>query len=48
LTPIGKIQNLFVKEISNNKITLSDEINIHCYFFIVGERIDIEKLKVEI
>lgn len=52
LTPIGKHQNLYVEEIIDNKVVivngnlLNKEIN--CYYTIFAERIDVDKLEVEI
>jgi hypothetical protein len=52
LTPIGKHQNLYIEEISNNKIIVknSNLINkeINCFYTIFAERVDVEKLKTEI
>jgi len=51
LTPIGKHQNLYVKDIVDNKVIvangslLSNKIN--CFYFIQAERKDIEKMVVE-
>ena len=53
LTPNGKYQNLFVKEILEDKIII--DINngwfgnekINCFYTVYGERKDIDKLKVE-
>jgi hypothetical protein len=52
LTPIGKHQRLYVEDISNNVVTVgidgffAGEIN--CFFVVYGERVDIDKLVVEI
>jgi hypothetical protein len=52
LTPIGKHQRLYVEEIGDNAVTVgidgffAGEIN--CFFVIYGERVDIDKLVVEI
>lgn len=51
LTPIGKHQKLYVKDISNNMINIgngnmvSKEIN--CFYIVYGERKDVEKIEVE-
>lgn len=49
LTSIGKHQDLYVKNISNNKIYIgSDSVDdINCFYIVNGERIDVEKLEVE-
>ena len=51
LTSIGKFQNLFVKDIRNNKIIVGVEgsapQDINCYYTIFGERADVAKLEVE-
>lgn len=52
LTPIGKHQKLFVENIIDNTIIINndklfdDEIN--CFYTVYAERIDVEKLQVEI
>jgi hypothetical protein len=48
LTSIGKEQNLFVKEISNNIIEVAGSDYINCFYIIHAERIDIDKLVVEV
>jgi hypothetical protein len=51
LTAIGMAQNLYVKTISENNIEIgcSDLIidDIDCYYYIMAERKDIDKLVVE-
>lgn len=47
LTPIGKSQNLFVVDISNNKIIIDGDNNINCFYTIFAERKDVEKLITE-
>ena len=47
LTPIGKLQNLYVKDISNNIIIIGGSRNINCFYTVFAERIDIDKLVVE-
>ena len=52
LTPIGYYQKLYVEKIEDNKVYISsdDPLNssINCYFNILAERCDVEKLEVEI
>jgi hypothetical protein len=51
LTPIGRSQKLFVKEITNNSIVISSgsiwSNTIDCYYTVNAERIDVDKLEVE-
>ena len=51
LTPIGKHQKLFVKEIDNNAIVVGNDdmftSNIYCFYTVIAERNDIDKLDVE-
>lgn len=49
VTPIGSHQNIFVKYFDTAKIILesTENIPIHCFYHIFGERIDTEKLIVE-
>ena len=51
LTAIGKTQNLFVKEIRNNKVIVGIDglsaKDINCYYTVFGERADVAKLEVE-
>lgn len=47
LTPIGSHQNLYVQDISNNKIIIGGDSNINCFYTVFAERKDIEKLVVE-
>lgn len=53
LTPIGKHQNLYVKEIFEDKVIIGIEgglfsnKTINCYYVVYGERKDINKLEVE-
>jgi uncharacterized protein YukE len=49
LTAIGRPQDLYVVEISNNKVHIdtSNHIKPNCYYTIYGERKDVEKLVVE-
>ena len=52
LTPIGKHQKLFVEDIVNNTVIVGNENllnkNINCFYVVFAERIDVEKLEVEI
>jgi hypothetical protein len=52
LTPIGKHQKLYVEKIKDNKVYIvnEDEANtsINCFYYILAERVDVEKLEVEI
>lgn len=52
LTPIGKHQKLYVQEIRDNKVFISNDgmfaSQVNCFFTVYGERIDVEKLVVEI
>jgi hypothetical protein len=49
LTAIGRVQDLYVVEISNNKVHIdtSDHTKPNCYYTVYGERKDVEKLVVE-
>jgi hypothetical protein len=52
LTPVGKYQSLYVKEVKNNRVYVgvSDifNTNISCFYFVQAERVDVPKLLVEI
>ena len=52
LTSIGSHQKLYVEKIENNKVYISNENllakNINCFFYILAERADVEKLQVEV
>lgn len=52
LTPIGSHQKLYVKDISNNTVTVGNENllskSINCFYIVFAERKDVEKLQVEI
>jgi hypothetical protein len=52
LTPIGKHQDLYVKSIENNTITVANSNlvakGIDCFYVVYGERCDVDKLQVEI
>jgi hypothetical protein len=48
LTPIGQSQDLHIKDIANNKIIIGSSKSINCFFTVFAERVDVEKLKVEI
>jgi hypothetical protein len=49
ITPIGSHQNIFVKRFDSKEIVLesTENISIHCFYHIFGERIDTERLIVE-
>jgi hypothetical protein len=47
LTPIGRKQDLFVKDISNNQINIGGT-NVYCFYTVFAERKDVEKLIVEL
>jgi hypothetical protein len=51
LTAIGRNQNLFVKNINGNYIEIGysdmEVSGIDCYYYIMAERKDVEKLVVE-
>ena len=51
LTPIGKHQNLYVEDISDNKVVVGNSNvfgkEINCFFTVFAERVDIAKLVVE-
>lgn len=52
LTPIGSHQKLYVQKIENNKVYIENDVLstdvIDCFYYIMAERIDIDKLKIEI
>ena len=52
LTPIGEYQKLHVEDIVNNTVIIGNKNilnkNINCFFVVFAERIDVEKLKVEV
>jgi hypothetical protein len=47
LTPVSEHQNLYVKAISNNCVTVGGD-NINCFYTVYAERCDVAKLVVEI
>ena len=49
ITPIGSHQNIFVKRFDTTEIILesTENISIHCFYHIFGERIDTERLIAE-
>jgi hypothetical protein len=51
LTPIGKHQKLYVEDIRDNKVYIANDGlfagEINCFYYVQGERIDVEKLVVE-
>jgi hypothetical protein len=52
LTPIGRDQKLYVDDIRDNKVYVRNDsffVNeIRCFYLVQGERVDVEKLAVEI
>jgi hypothetical protein len=46
LTAIGKSQDLYVEDIIDNVVHIGGD-NINCFYIVYGERVDVEKLKVE-
>jgi hypothetical protein len=50
LTPIGKPQKLYIEDIRDNKIYISSDAveRIDCFYYVLAERVDVEKLQVEI
>ena len=52
LTPIGANQKLYVEKIEDNKVYIGNENviaeNINYFFYILAERVDVDKLQVEI
>jgi hypothetical protein len=52
LTSVGKHQDLYVKSIENNTITVANSNlvakGIDCFYVVYGERCDVDKLQVEI
>jgi hypothetical protein len=46
LTPVGGPQQVWVEDIRDNKVILGGEVN-KCYYMVLGERKDIDKLVVE-
>lgn len=52
LTPIGKHQKLYVTEIRDNKVYIANDAlfasEINCFYYVLAERCDVEKLEVEI
>jgi hypothetical protein len=47
LTPIGKSQNLYVKEIKDNKVKIGGSRSVDCFYTVWAERKDVAKLEVE-
>ena len=47
LTPIGKMQNLWVETVTDTTITVGSDNEINCYYTVFDERKDIEKLVTE-
>lgn len=52
LTCIGKYQKLYVMEIKDNKVYVGNEnlwgSDFECFYTVYGERVDVDKLEVEI
>lgn len=48
LTPIGAHQNLYVADIVDNTVYVDGSDDIKCFYTVYAERIDVEKLDVEI
>jgi hypothetical protein len=47
LTPHGRKQDLFVGEIINNTVEVLGDDNPECYYIVLGERKDIDRITVE-
>jgi hypothetical protein len=47
LTPIGKFQQVYVENITDNVVYVGSENAIDCFFTVWAERVDIDKLVVE-
>jgi hypothetical protein len=51
LTPIGKHQKLFVEDIRDNKVYINNGLldgDPHCFYYVMAERCDVDKLEVEV
>ena len=52
LTPIGRHQKLYVEKIEGSKVHIASDnmlnTSINCFYYILAERADVEKLEVEI
>lgn len=52
ITPVGKHQKLFVKEIADNKVVIGNDAmftnKVDCFYVVYGERCDVEKLETEV
>jgi hypothetical protein len=52
LTPIAKHQNLYVESVSIKEVVIGNsnliDKNINCFYTVFAERIDVEKLQVEV
>jgi hypothetical protein len=46
LTPIGKAQSLFVLKIEDNVVHIRGSHTPHFFYFITGERKDVDRMKV--
>jgi hypothetical protein len=47
LTPVGKSQNLYVKDIVDNKVIVGGSKDINCFYTVFADRKDVDKLVVE-
>jgi len=52
LTPVGRHQKLYVEKIEDNRVYIANDnlMNsaIDCFYYVLAERVDVEKLQVEI
>lgn len=48
LTPIGEHQKLYVKDIKDNTVVIGGSKAVDCFYTVWAERIDVDKLKVEL
>jgi hypothetical protein len=48
LTPIGKQQLLYVKEVTSTHIIIDGDNEIDCYYVVFAERKDVDKLETEL
>jgi hypothetical protein len=51
LTPMGKHQKLYVKDIANNQVVVGNDSlftnDVNCFYVVWAERKDVDKLEVE-
>jgi hypothetical protein len=47
LTPYGRKQDLFVGEVINNTVEVLGDESPECYYIVLGERKDIDRITVE-